>query len=41
MRTRNDTGQATVLTLVFLTVLLGMAALVLVVGSWYRADRAA
>jgi secretion/DNA translocation related TadE-like protein len=41
MRTRNDTGQATVLTLVFLTVLLGMAALVLDVGSWYRADRAA
>jgi Flp pilus assembly protein TadG len=40
MRTRNDTGQATVLTLVFLTVLLGMAALVLDLGSWYRADRA-
>ena len=40
MRTRNDTGQATILTLVFLTVLLGMAALVLDVGSWYRADRA-
>jgi Flp pilus assembly protein TadG len=34
-------GQATVLTLVFLTVLLGMAAFVLDVGSWYRADRAA
>jgi hypothetical protein len=40
MRTRNDRGQATVLTLVFLVVLLGMAALVLDVGSWYRADRA-
>jgi hypothetical protein len=40
MRTRNDTGQATVLTVVFLTVLLGMAALVLDIGSWYRADRA-
>lgn len=40
MRTRNDNGQATVLTLVFLTVLLGMAALVLDIGSWYRADRA-
>ena len=32
-------GQATVLTLVFLTVVLGMAALVLDVGSWYRAKR--
>ena len=40
MRTRSDKGQATVLTLVFLVVLLGMAALVLDVGSWYRADRA-
>jgi putative Flp pilus-assembly TadE/G-like protein len=41
MRARNDRGQATVLTLVFLVVLLGMAALVLDIGSWYRADRAA
>jgi hypothetical protein len=40
MRTRSDKGQATVMTLVFLVVLLGMAALVLDVGSWYRADRA-
>ena len=40
MRTRNDSGQATVLTPVFLVVLLGMAALVLDIGSWYRADRA-
>jgi Flp pilus assembly protein TadG len=40
MNARNQKGQATVLTLVFLTVLLGMAALVLDVGSWYRADRA-
>jgi Putative Flp pilus-assembly TadE/G-like len=39
MKARNEKGQATVLTLVFLTVLLGMAALVLDVGSWYRADR--
>jgi secretion/DNA translocation related TadE-like protein len=39
MNARNEQGQATVLTLVFLTVLLGMAALVLDVGSWYRADR--
>jgi secretion/DNA translocation related TadE-like protein len=36
-----ESGQATVLTLVFLTVVLGMAALVLDVGSWYRAQRAA
>jgi Flp pilus assembly protein TadG len=42
MSTRFDQkGQATVLTLVFLTVVLGMAALVLDIGSWYRADRAA
>jgi Flp pilus assembly protein TadG len=39
MNARNEKGQATVLTLIFLTVLLGMAALVLDVGSWYRADR--
>jgi secretion/DNA translocation related TadE-like protein len=38
-RKRSERGQATVLTLIFLTVLLGMAALVLDVGSWYRADR--
>ncbi|HEX6491774.1 MAG TPA: pilus assembly protein TadG-related protein [Gaiellaceae bacterium] len=36
---KGQSGQATVLSLVFLTVLLGMAALVLDVGSWYRADR--
>jgi Flp pilus assembly protein TadG len=40
MKIRNDNGQATVITVVFLVVLLGMAALVLDVGSWYRADRA-
>jgi Flp pilus assembly protein TadG len=40
MNARNrQSGQATVLTLVFLTVLLGMAALVLDLGAWYRADR--
>ena len=39
MNARNQRGQATILSLVFLTVLLGMAALVLDVGSWYRADR--
>jgi hypothetical protein len=40
MNARNQDAQATVLTLVFLVVLLGMAALVLDLGSWYRADRA-
>jgi len=40
MTPRSDRGQATILTLVFLVVLLGMAALVLDLGSWYRADRA-
>lgn len=41
MKIAKDTrGQATVITLVFLVVLCGMAALVLDVGSWYRADRA-
>jgi Flp pilus assembly protein TadG len=40
-RARDTHGQATVLTVVFLTVLLGMCALVLDVGSWYRAKRAA
>ena len=40
MKIRNDKGQATVVTVVFLVVLLGMAALVLDIGSWYRADRA-
>jgi len=38
-RTQSERGQATVLTLIFLVVLLGMAALVLDIGSWYRADR--
>jgi secretion/DNA translocation related TadE-like protein len=38
-RAKTERGQATVLTLVFLVVLLGMAALVLDFGSWYRADR--
>lgn len=41
MRAPNDQGQATVLAAVMLVVLLGMAALVLDVGSWYRGDRAA
>jgi type II secretory pathway pseudopilin PulG len=41
MKKMNQKGQSMVLTLVFLTVLMGMAALVLDVGSWYRAHRAA
>jgi secretion/DNA translocation related TadE-like protein len=36
---RSQRGQATVLTVVFITALLGMAALVLDVGSWMRAQR--
>lgn len=41
MTIRSDNrGQTTVLTLVFMMVLLGMAALVLDMGSWYRSDRA-
>ncbi len=35
-----QSGQATIITVVFMTVLLLMAAAVLDVGSWYRADRA-
>ena len=41
MKTRNEHGQSMVLTIVFLTVLMGMSALVLDVGAWYRAHRAA
>jgi len=41
MKKMNEKGQSMVLTLVFLTALLGMAALTLDVGSWYRAHRAA
>jgi Putative Flp pilus-assembly TadE/G-like len=36
---KSQRGQSMVLTLVFLTVLLGMAAAVIDVGSWYRAHR--
>jgi hypothetical protein len=36
---RNQRGQSLVLTLLFLAVLVGLAAAVLDVGSWYRADR--
>lgn len=37
---RRQQGQSTVLTAVLLAFLLGMTALVLDVGSWFRADRA-
>jgi hypothetical protein len=36
---RSQRGQATVLTVVFVTALLGMAALVLDLGSWFQAQR--
>jgi hypothetical protein len=39
-RHKRSCGQAYVLTILFLVVLLGMAAAVLDVGSWYRAHRA-
>ena len=40
-RLRDESGQALVLSAMFLTVLLGMAALAVDVGSWYHADRKA
>jgi hypothetical protein len=39
-RHKQNCGQAYVLTVLFLVVLLGMSAAVLDAGSWYRADRA-
>lgn len=36
---RAERGQAAVLTILFMIVLIGMAAMVLDVGAWYRADR--
>jgi len=39
MSSNRENGQATVLTVLFLAVLLGMAALVLDVGSWFREKR--
>jgi hypothetical protein len=41
MKKMNQKGQSMVMALVFLTVLMGLSALVLDVGSWYRAHRAA
>jgi hypothetical protein len=37
----SESGQVVVLLVAFVPVLLGAAAMVLDVGSWYRADRAA
>ena len=41
MKRNNERGQSMVLTVVFMVVLLGFAALVIDVGSWYRAHRSA
>jgi Flp pilus assembly protein TadG len=41
MRKNTERGQSMVLTVVFMVVLLGFAALVIDVGSWYRAHRSA
>jgi hypothetical protein len=38
-RDKKSSGQAYVITILFLAVLLAMAAAVLDIGSWYRADR--
>jgi hypothetical protein len=40
-RLSSERGQAAVVSVFFIAVLVGMATLVLDVGSWYRADRAA
>jgi Flp pilus assembly protein TadG len=40
-RFRQETGQSAVISVLFLTVLLGMAAIAIDVGSWYQAHRAA
>lgn len=40
-RLRSDRGQAAVLTVIFLAALLGAVAMVLDVGSWFRAQRGA
>jgi hypothetical protein len=39
-KNERNSGQATVITVLFMTVLIAMAAAVLDIGSWYRADRA-
>ena len=40
-RLRSESGQAAVISILFVTVLLGMAALVIDVGTWYKAQREA
>jgi Putative Flp pilus-assembly TadE/G-like len=39
-KNESQNGQATVITVIFMTALIAMAAAVLDIGSWYRADRA-
>ena len=39
IKVKSKRGQAMILTLVFMTVILGMAAVVVDVGAWYRAHR--
>ena len=39
IRIKSKRGQAMILTLVFMTVILGMAAAVVDVGAWYRTHR--
>ena len=39
IKIKSKRGQAMILTLVFMTVILGMAAVVVDVGAWYRAHR--
>ena len=41
MRKNNERGQSMAITVIFMVVLLGFAALVIDVGSWYRAHRSA
>ncbi len=41
MKNINQRGQSMVISIVFLTVLMGMSALVIDVGAWYRAHRSA
>jgi len=39
-RAQDERGQSVVVVVLFMTVILGMAAVVIDVGTWYRADRA-
>ena len=40
-RLRSESGQAVLMTVLFLTVLIGADALVMDVGAWYRQQRQA